>query len=313
VSLQEEVEHAEISVSVFNLMRTWKILIPLILICASAFAFESRLPFKTVFKGEPQFNRLVSLAKENDWKSLPIGQRTAAVGQALLGTRYTSYTLEIDNRIESPSVNFNGLDCWTFFETSLAFARMLNEPEENWTPENFLHYIEIDRYRGGVCTGEYLSRLHYLEDWLYDNDKRGLVEDLTAKLGGQSVPHAAREMTTGWRHYRYLAANKSLLGPLARMEANVSSRPLYQIPKSRVAKIESKLQSGDIIGIVSHDGTLYSTSHVGLALRTSDGVLHFMHASAPHNYGKVVVDSRLSNYLNSFRSDTGIMVARPLR
>jgi hypothetical protein len=231
----------------------------------------------------------------------------------LLGTRYKSYTLEIDNRIESPSVNFNGLDCWTFFETSLAFARMLNEPEESWTPENFLHYIEIDRYRGGVCTGEYLSRLHYLEDWLYDNDKRGLIEDLTAKLGGQSVPHAAHEMTTGWRHYRYLAANKSLLGPLARMEANVSSRPLYQIPKSRVAKIEPKLQSGDIIGIVSHDGRLYSTSHVGLALRTSDGVLHFMHASAPHNYGKVVVDSRLSSYLNTFRSDTGIMVARPLK
>ena len=294
-------------------MRALRILVPLVLICATATAFESRLPFKTIFKGEPQFHRLVSLAKQNDWKSLEIGDRTAAVGQALLGTRYRSYTLEIDNRIESPSVNFNGLDCWTFFEVSLAFARMLNEPEENWSPENFLHYIEMDRYRGGVCTGEYLSRLHYLEDWLYDNNKRGLVEDLTRKLGGSSVPHAAREMTVGWRHYRYLAANKSLLGPLARMEADVSSRALYQIPKSRVGKIESKLQSGDIIGIVSRDGRLFSTSHVGLALRTSDGVLHFMHASAPYNYGKVVVDSRLSAYLNSFRKDSGILVARPLR
>jgi hypothetical protein len=283
------------------------------LICSCAFAFESRLPFKTIFKGEAQFNRLVSLAKENNWKSLPIGERTAAVGQALLGTRYKSYTLEIDNRIESPSVNFNGLDCWTFFETALAFARMVNEPEENWTPQNFLHYIEEDRYRGGVCTGEYLSRLHYLEDWLYDNDRRGLVEDLTVRLGGKSVPHVAHEMTAGWRHYRYLAANKSLLGPLAKMEADVSRRPLYEIPKNRVAKIEPKLQSGDIIGIVSHDGRLYSTSHVGLALRTSDGVLHFMHASAPHNYGKVVVDSRLSDYLKHFRSDSGILVARPLK
>ncbi len=294
-------------------MRALRILLPLILISTTATAFESRLPFKTIFKGEPQFHRLVSLAKQNDWKSLPIGDRTAAVGQALLGTRYKSYTLEIDNRVESPSVNFTGLDCWTFFEVSLGFARMLNEPEENWTPETFLHYIEMDRYRGGVCTGDYLSRLHYLEDWLYDNNKRGLVEDLTRKLGGQSVPHAAREMTAGWRHYRYLASNRSLLGPLSRMEADVSSRPLYQIPKSRVGKIESKLQSGDIIGIVSHDGRLYSTSHVGLALRTSDGVLHFMHASAPHNYGKVVVDSRLSSYLATFRRDSGILVARPLR
>lgn len=294
-------------------MRIWKFIIPLILVCTQATAVETRLPFKTVFKGQDRFNQLVSQAKSGDWKSLPIGERTATVGQALLGTRYKSFTLEIDNRIEAPSVNFNGLDCWTFFETSLAFARMLNEPQENWTPGILVRYIETDRYRNGVCTGEYLSRLHYLEDWLYDNDRRGLLEDLTRKLGGGTVPHSAREMSVGWRHYRYLAANKSLLGPLARMEANVSSRPLYQIPKSRVAKIEGKLQNGDIIGIISRDRSgLYSTSHVGLALRTSDG-LHFMHASSPGNYGKVVVDARLSKYLYLYRTDSGILVARPLR
>src|SRR5947207_9767558 len=203
---------------------------------------ESRLPFGTVFKGRDRFDRLVSEAREGNWRSLPIGERTAAVGRALVGTRYKAYTLEIDNRIEAPSVNFNGMDCWTFYEISLAFARMLNEPEDSWTPEQLLHYIELDRYRGGHCTGEYLSRLHYLEDWLADNDRRGLVEDLTRSLGGTTVPHSAREMTVGWRHYRYLAANRALLGPLGQMEARVSSRPLNQIPKSRVASIEPKLR-----------------------------------------------------------------------
>jgi N-acetylmuramoyl-L-alanine amidase-like len=294
-------------------MRSWKILVPLFLLCSVAFASESRLPFGTVFKGQDQFNRLVAKAKAGNWKALPIGERTAAVGQALVGTRYKHFTLEIDNRIESPSANFQGMDCWTFFELALGFARMLNEPESNWTPERLLHYIELDRYRGGECTGDYLSRLHYLEDWLYDNNRRGLVEDLTRELGGRSVPHSAREMSSGWRHYRYLAANRSLLGPIARMEANVSSRSLYQIPKSQVAKIEPKLRSGDIIGIISHDGARYSTAHVGLALRTSDGVLHFMHASSPSNYGRVVVDSQLSKYLYRYRSDSGILVARPLR
>jgi hypothetical protein len=121
-------------------------------------------------------------------------------------------------------------------------------------------------------------------------------------------------MSVGWRHYRYLAANRSLLGPLARMEANVSSRPLYEIPKNRVPAIEPKLRSGDIIGIISRDRTgLYSTAHVGLALRTSDGILHFMHASAPGNYGKVVIDARLSSYLARYRSDSGILVGRPLK
>ena len=285
----------------------------MILVCSFAAAAETRLPFKTVFKGQDQFNRLVSQAKSENWRALPIGQRTAAAGQALVGTRYKHFTLEIDNRIEAPSVNFQGMDCWTFFEIALAFARMLDEPEENWTPERLLHYIELDRYRGGECTGDYLSRLHYLEDWLFDNDRRGLVVDLTRELGGASVSHSAREMTVGWRHYRYLAHNRSLLGPLAQMEARVSSRPLYQIPKRRVAAVEPKLRSGDIIGIISRDRSgLYSTSHVGLALRTSDG-LHFMHASSPGNSGRVVVDSRLSSYLARYRSDSGILVARPLR
>src|ERR1044072_3109508 len=101
-----------------------------------------------------------------------------------------------------------------------------------------LHYIELDRYRGGQCTGEYLSRLHYLEDWAGDNDRRGLGGDLTRSLGGVGGSHSAREMTVGWRHYRYLAANRSLLGPLRQMEARVSSRPLYMVPKARVASIE---------------------------------------------------------------------------
>ena len=295
-------------------MRSWKIVVSVFLICSAAFAFESRLPSSTIFKGQDQFNRLVAKAKAENWKTLPIGERTAAIGQMLVGTRYKHFTLEIDNRIESPSVNLNGMDCWTFFEIALGFARMLNEPESNWTPERLLYYIELDRYRGGQCTGDYLSRLHYLEDWLYDNDRRGLVEDLTRDLGGRSVPHSAREMSVGWRHYRYLAANRSLLGPLAHMEANVSSRPLYEIPKNRVAGIESKLRSGDIIGIISRDRSgLYSTAHVGLALRTNDGVLHFMHASSPSNYGRVVIDEELSKYLSRYRSDSGILVARPLR
>ncbi len=274
---------------------------------------EAALPFSTVFKGRDQFDRLVQQAREGNWQSLPLGERIVTVGKAMVGTRYKNYTLEIDDRIEAPSVNFNGLDCWTFFEISLAFARMLDDEPDNWTPERLLHHIEVDRYRDGRSTGEYLSRLHYLEDWLADNDRRGLVDDLTRGLGGARVPHAAREMTVGWRQYRYLASNRALLTPLRRMEERVSSRPLYQIPKRRVAAIEPKLRSGDIIGIVSRDGRLFGTSHVGLAYRSADGVLRFMHASAPRNFGKVVIDSSLSNYLNRFGSHTGILVARPTR
>jgi hypothetical protein len=289
---------------------------PLFAVCFLLLAFgaprgeATGLPFDTVFKGRKQFDALV--AQADNWKGLPIGQRVAEVGRALTGTRYKSFTIEIDDHIEAPSINLTGLDCWTFFESSLAFARMLDEPKENWTPQTMLKYIELDRYRGGSCSG-YLSRLHYLEDWLHDNDRRGLVKDYTRDLGGVPAAHDAVEMARAWKSYRYMSHNPDLRAGSIRMEARIASEPFYYIPKSQVAGIESRLQSGDIICICSHDGSLIGTSHVGLAYRGSDGVLHFMHASAPHNYGKVVVDQRLSDYLYHFHSDAGIIVGRPLR
>ena len=268
------------------------------------------LPFSTVFVGRDRFDAL--LARAAGYKDLPIGQRTAAVGRLLVGTPYRGFTLEIDDRIEAPSVNLHGLDCWTFFEVSLATARLLDEPREAWTPQNLLKYIELDRYRGGRCDG-YLSRLHYLEDWAQDNQRRGLVRDLTRQLGGVRAPHAAVEMQRAWKSYRYMRNNPDLRAGIARMENRISATPLYFIPKNRVAKIEPQLQSGDIISICSHDGGKIGTSHVGLAYRTPDGVLRLMHASAPHNAGKVILDQRLSGYLAHFKTEAGIMVARPLK
>jgi N-acetylmuramoyl-L-alanine amidase-like len=269
------------------------------------------LPFDTVFKGRAKFDALVE--KADEWAQQPIGVRTALVGRALAGTPYKGFTLEIHDRIEAPSVNLNGLDCWTFFESSLAFARMLDEPREQWTPATMLRFIELDRYRGGQCDGNYLSRLHYLEEWLRDNDRRGLVSDLTRTLGGERVSHTANEMTINWRTYRYLRANPSLRAGIRSMENRVAALPLYHIPKSRVRAVEPNLHSGDIIGITTRDAGGIGTSHVGLAYRTPDGVLRFLHASAPRNHGRVVLDSRLSDYLNRFRSIAGIIVARPLR
>jgi hypothetical protein len=292
-------------------MTTPRFLSPLIVLLAMTVAATAALPFDTVFKGRAKFDAMVAAADQ--WAALPLGDRTATVGRALVGTPYKGYTLEIDDHIEAPSVNFVGLDCWTFFETALAFSRMLGEPKENWTPQTMLKYIEMDRYRGGKCDGSYLSRLHYLEEWTYDNSRRGLVQDLTRSLGGVPAAHSAVEMTVNWRSYRYLRNNPSLRSGIRNMESRVTDIGMYHIPKANVAGIESKIRNGDVISITTHDGNKIGTSHVGLAYRTPDGVLHFMHASAPRNYGKVVLDSRLSEYLYRYKSNAGIMVARPLK
>ncbi|MES2573164.1 MAG: N-acetylmuramoyl-L-alanine amidase-like domain-containing protein, partial [Verrucomicrobiota bacterium] len=256
----------------------------LFLLCLGAFAGAS-LPFDTVFKGRARFDELV--ARADTWKTLPLGERTAAIGRALCGTPYKGFTLEIDDHIEAPSVNLHGLDCWTFFETSLAFSRMLGEPRENWTPQTLLKYIELDRYRSGACDGSYISRLHYLEEWFIDNDRRSLVKDLTRQLGGVRVTHPANEMTINWRTYRYMRANSALRPAIRSMEKQVSAMPMYHIPKAKVAAIEPLIQTGDIIGITTRDPGGIGTSHVGMAVRSEDGILRFMHASAPRNHGKV--------------------------
>ena len=272
------------------------------------------LPMGAVFVGLDRFEARVRQLRPiaEKVRALPIGERTAWFGQMLLGTPYKGYTLEIDDHIEAPSVNLAGLDCWTFFETALAFARMVGEPEEQWTPETLLRCIEMDRYWGGECDGTYLSRLHYLEDWLHDNSKRGLIRDLTRSLGGISVPNSAIEMTHNWKKYRYMRNNPELRAGITDLESRLRRQPLAMIPKSRVRDIEDQLQNGDIIGIIGRDGAAYGTSHVGLAIR-KDGVLCFMHASAPFNYGKVVIESRLSDYLNKHATHAGILVGRPVK
>lgn len=272
------------------------------------------LPMGTVFVGQDRFEARVRQLRPiaDKVRALPIGERTAWFGQMLLGTPYKGHTLEIDDRIEAPSVNLTGLDCWTFFETALAFARMVEEPEEQWTPETLLRYIEKDRYWGGECTGSYLSRLHYLEDWLHDNSRRGLVRDLTRSLGGVNVTNAAIEMTHNWKTYRYMRSSPELRAGITDLESRLRRQPLAMIPKSGVRAIEDQIQNGDIIGIVGHDGDKYGTSHVGMAIR-KDGVLCFMHASAPFNFGKVVIEARLSDYLGKYKTHAGIIIGRPVK
>jgi hypothetical protein len=267
------------------------------------------LPYSRVFKGEPQFDRLVKKAETDHWRSLPLGERTVAVGKALLGTPYANFTLEIDNHTESPSVNLYGVDCWTYFEIALGFARMLELKTGNYTPQDLLAMIELDRYRGGQCNGSYTSRLHYLEDWIYDNEHRGLVQNLTRSLGG--VPMRGRylnEMSRDWRSSRYLRNNPALVPEMRQIENRISSRTIYHIPKSQVPGIEFRIQNGDVI-CISGAGPEGFTEHVGLAYRDRQGVLHFMHASKDQR--SVIIDVPLHSYLYRYRKFAGIMIVRP--
>src|SRR5712691_1255186 len=68
-------------------MRTGKILLLVLFLLGAnlGLASASTLPFGVVFKGRDKFDRLVALAREGNWKTLRIGERTATIGRALVG------------------------------------------------------------------------------------------------------------------------------------------------------------------------------------------------------------------------------------
>ena len=273
---------------------------------------SSALPLSVRFKGQQRFEDILVKARREGWRQLPIGERVMRFAKQLHGTPYVSYTLEIDDHIEAPSANLDALDCWSFFEISLNLARMIAVEREKYEPDQLLKEIQFTRYRGGVCTGNYLQRLHYLEEWFFDNQARGVVNNITKDLGGAIPIHGRKcqEMTILWKSYRYLAHNPELRPRMGELEAKISQLPVYYLPEKRVAKIENKLQNGDILGIVTKDNGAFC-SHVGLACRTEDGVLRLMHASSQRDYRRVVIDKPISAYLDKFGSAIGIIVGRP--
>ncbi len=270
-----------------------------------------RLALGTVFKGEAKFRAMVQQAERENWRQLPIGARTVRAARAMVGTPYVNYTLEVDDRIESPVVNFGAMDCWTYYENALAFARMLRYKPGPYTPQDMLHMIEQERYRDGRCTGSYLSRMHHLEEVFWDNERRGLAKNITPRIpGALRLKREIREMTVQWKSYRYLRNNPSLLPEMGRIEARLSKLPVYHIPKKKVRSIEGYLNDGDVVAITANWRYNY-TSHVGLIVKLK-GRAYFTHATSDRDKGRMtVIDRPITDYLNGSSKHAGIVVLRP--
>ncbi len=274
-------------------------------------ASAPRLPLATVFQGESKFQAIVAKAEREGWRKLPLGERTIRVAREMVGTPYISYSLEVDDRIESPVVNLKGMDCWTYYENSLALARMLRFKPGPYKPEDMLHMIEIERYRNGSCTGAYLSRMHQLEEVFYNNQLRGYATNITSRLpGAEKLKRDIHEMTVQWKAYRYLRCNPSLLPEMARIESYVSTIPVYHLPKNKVREAEKYLANGDICAITSYDANSY-TSHVGMITRIGDRAI-FTHATSDRDKGRmVVIDRPITDYVNGASKHAGIIICRP--
>jgi hypothetical protein len=247
--------------------------------------------------------RILNRANHGNWTKLPIGDLVARVGRQFIGTPYVASTLEKNLDHESCIVTLDGFDCVTFFETSLGIARMIRSSSNDLVVQ-----VTLTRYRGGKLDG-YPSRLHYTADWIRDNARKGVVQDLTPHLpGAQVFRHDIHFMSAKPQLYGQLKVHPDLIPAIAVAEKALNTATLHYVPKEGVAHIEPKLQNGDIIGITtSIDGI--DCSHTGL-IAIERGEARFLHASSTHK--QVTLGPPLHEYLAGNSKSTGIMVARPL-
>ncbi|GAB3940225.1 DUF1460 domain-containing protein [Spirosoma harenae] len=237
-------------------------------------------------------------------------EMTVAIGKQFIGKPYVPHTLDV-NPTEQLVINNNEFDCTTYLETvlalSLAWQDVADKQNKSLFEQTFRAYLTKLRYRNGQIEG-YASRLHYFSDWLRDNERKGLVTDVTHELPGSlSVAKAVSYMTTATYKYPRLT-DPAVLKQVADVEASLSQQSFAFIPKKNIRQAEAHLREGDIVMLTAARPGL-DMKHVGLAVRQPDGRMHLLHASS--DQGAVVITSYpLSDYVLWHKPLSGIRVAR---
>ncbi len=197
----------------------------------------------------------------------------------------------------------------TLVENVLAIARCIKNDQLSF--DAYCRELEKIRYRGGKLDG-YRSRLHYFTDWIYDNEKKGIVQDASKELGGIPYPKKIDFMSMHRRSYPKLASD-SAYRAIQAMEAEISHHTHYYIPKDSLARgaraHNTGIHSGDIIAITANQAGL-DISHTGIAVRLPDGTIHLLHAPDVGDSVRITSEP-LERYLAKHSSHTGIIVARP--
>lgn len=232
------------------------------------------------------------------------GDLIVRVGQKKLGVPYENKATPAAPEVLR--VTLKTLQCMSFVESSLAVSRCVWQA----TPDAacFLREITSERYRDGRIEG-YASRLHYFEEWLADNARRGRMTLLTQSLGGTAKQLVTDYMSTHAALYPELALADDLAAIRA-VEKRLSGETYWIMPRDKVAAIEPQLQSGDVLAFLGNEPGLL-VAHTGLVLNDG-GKIHILHASSAPHKKVMITTGDIAEYLHQRASRTGVMVARPL-
>ena len=285
---------------------------------AAALAFPIRLPAGELAADQSDRARLKAWGaaiRSAGWdrRALPLGARAIRVGELAIGTVYEPNTLEAyikaggDPRgVEPITLSLTRFDCVTLVESCIAVARASDDgARPSW--EKFSREVERMRYRGGRRQG-YTSRLHYFSEWISDGENRGLVKNLGEELGGINDTRPLRFMTGHRESYPALADDK-VFSEIGEMERRLDGNPRWVIPTEKIASVQDRIQSGDVIAFATAIPGI-DVTHAAFAYRGPDGILRVLHA--PLSGGQVeITRTTLPEYVAKIRRSTGILIARP--
>jgi hypothetical protein len=233
------------------------------------------------------------------------GDTLTAIGKTFRGIPYVAKTLEV-GKTESLVVNLHGLDCTTFVENVMAFGMMLREGSTRIS--DFIQALELIRYEDGKLNG-YASRLHYFSYWIANNEKKGLLKDITGEIGGKEVVGKEVDFMGSHRELYPFLQDGENFKQILQTEKKLKQRSLCILPQHRVAANEHLIRTGDIIALTTSIKGL-DVTHTGIATREADGRIHLLHASTS-SMEVEISDLPLAEYLKKIKGNTGIMVARP--
>lgn len=250
------------------------------------------------------YSAILDRAEAQNVAARPYGEIVQWVGEQLLGRPYTAGLLDAPAE-ETLLVDLTQFDCVLYIENVLAIARQIALGERGL--EGYAAGVAALRYRDGTRDG-YCSRLHYFTDWIRDNARRGALEDVTAEIGGEPLDKSITFMSEHRSSYPRLASDSVYACIVGTERALADGGQIVYIPKGRIADAYGGMQPGDLIATTTSIGGL-DVTHTGF-VHQADGRTGFMHASSASDAVKVSPD--LAAYVQGVRSQTGIVVVRPL-
>jgi hypothetical protein len=211
------------------------------------------------------------LAREGD-----LAKRIEAISGEFLDCPYVGNSLVGSADVpEKFTIQLHAFDCVTYMETVLALAL-------SQSPEQFKANLIRIRYKDGVV--DWRQRNHYMFDWWRNNEKQGLLENITR---GPEAVEKSREL--------------SIIRELPAQQASFRA-----FPKKKLGRIKSLIKTGDFVCFATTKKNL-DVFHTGILLCRDDKIL-LRHASRT---AKKVIDQELRDFVKNNRM-SGLVLLRPV-